>query len=331
MALRVGTMLSALGLATMALGTNTLVLGVGALVGMVNGMGRDRGPAQTLEQSLLADAAPPDGRTAVFARYAFIQDLCGALGSLAAGLPALAARTGAATEVGAGRLTFLAAGAVALVPLALYAGLGRPPEGTAYGLRLTRAGLSPATRRKVAGLTGLFALDSLGGGFLAGSILSYWFFRRFGVSGDVLGPVFFAGRVLNGISYYAADALARRIGLIRTMVFTHLPSSVVLLALPLAGQAWVAITLFLIRESLVQMDVPTRQAYVAAVTSPGERTYALGVTGLARNVGWAAGPALAGVTMTALGLAAPLVAGAALKIAYDLALFASFRKADVTG
>lgn len=186
--------------------------------------------------------------------------------------------------------------------------------------------MSGETRRRVAGLTGLFTLDSLGGGFLAGSILTYWFFRRFGLTGESLGPLFFAGRVLNALSYGWAAALSRRIGLVRTMVFTHLPSSLVLLGLPLAPTAALAAALFLARESLVQMDVPTRQAYVAAITRPGERTPALGLTALARNVGWAVGPALAGLATAAFGLPAPLVAGAGLKVVYDVALFASFRQ-----
>jgi predicted MFS family arabinose efflux permease len=150
----------------------------------------------------------------------------------------------------------------------------------------------------------LFALDSLGGGLLAGSIVTYWFFRRFGLSGDVLGPVFFVARGLNAWSYLGAELLARRVGLLRG---------------PLA------IALFLAREALVQMDVPARQSYLAAVTEPGERTFALGITGLVRNVGWACGPPLAGWAMSAFGLGAPLVLGAGLKVVYDLALYASYR------
>ncbi len=145
------------------------------------------------------------------------------------------------------------------------------------------------------------------------------------MTGAVLGPLFLAARALNAASYVAADVLSRRIGLLSTMVFTHLPSSVLLIFLPFAPNPWIAAFLFLARESLVQMDVPTRQSYVAAVTRPGERTFALGVTGLVRNVGWATGPAGAGWAMQALGLGAPLLCGAGLKIAYDLLLYRAFR------
>jgi predicted MFS family arabinose efflux permease len=131
---------------------------------------------------------------------------------------------------------------------------------------------------------------------------------------------------LNALSYLAAERFARRFGLIRTMVFSHLPSSVLLLALPLVASPWAAIALFLAREALVQMDVPTRQSYVAAVVPPDARTFALGVTGIVRSAGWAVGAPLAGLSMGALGIAAPLYAGAVLKIAYDLALFGAFRR-----
>ncbi|MGH7645056.1 MAG: MFS transporter, partial [Gemmatimonadales bacterium] len=214
---------------------------------------------------------------------------------------------------------------VSLAPLVLYAGIrGAPLAAAGGGLRWV-VPLGPDARRRVGRLAGLFALDSLGGGFLAGSIVTYWFFRRFGMSAETLGLVFFAARCLNALSYLAAERLAGRIGLVRTMVFTHLPSSAVLLALPFVATPAVAIALFLLREALVQMDVPARQSYVAAVTGAGERTFALAITSLVRNVGWAAGPALAGLFMATLGLGAPLVAGAALKVVYDVALFGSFR------
>ena len=276
-----------------------------------------------MDQSLLADAHETAGRTAAFTRYTFAQDVLGALGSLAAAAPAvLGAHFGLGT-VTAYRWTFLGAATLSLAPAALYARV-RDPNAAAAPDGLTGR-LRPESRRRVSGLVGLFALDSVGGGFLAGSILSYWFFRRYGLGGEALGPVFFAARALNAASYFGAAALARRVGLIRTMVFTHLPSSVLLLALPFVAAPWLAIALFLVRESLVQMDVPARQAYVAAVTGPGERTFALGVTSLARNVGWATGPGLAGAAMSALGLSAPLFAGAGLKIVYDAALYASYR------
>jgi MFS family permease len=319
--------LGASGLLGMALANGLLALGVAAFVGMVNGVGRDRSPAQVLEQSVLADAVPAAGRTGAFTRYTFIQDVCAALGSLAIGAPALLfAHWGVSLALGY-RAMFLLAAAVAAVPIALYARLP-------HALRSPGAGLPQQTRhapirresaRRVHALAALFALDSLGGGFLASAVLAYWFFRRFGLGGETLGPVFFAARALNALSYPCAGWLARRIGLIHTMVFTHLPSSAIMALLPLFSSPLLVIGLFLLREGLVQMDVPARQSYVAAVTAPSERAYALGLTGLVRNIGWMVGPPLAGTTMASFGLGAPLVLGAASKMVYDLALYRAFR------
>lgn len=314
--------LSAVGLAAFAVATAPLALAVAAFIGMVNGMGRDRGAAQALDQAVLADAVPAAGRTTLFTRYTLVQDLAATAGSLAAGVPLLLERWVGLSALDAYRAMFALAAAVMVAQVVLYAQLRPPAPSPAPATGASRA--TPGGGR-LAGLATLFALDSVGGGFLAGSILSYWFFRRFGLDVGALGALFFAARLLNAVSYLAAAALARRIGLVRTMVFTHLPSSAVLMLLPFAPHAGWAIALFLAREALVQMDVPTRQSYVAAVVPPHDRTRAFGVTTLVRTIGWAVGPALSGVAIAAWGLAAPLLCGGGLKVAYDLALFASFR------
>jgi MFS family permease len=298
------------------------VLAIAALAGMVNAMGRDRGAAFTLEQAILAARADDRGRTGVFVRFTLIQDIGGAFGAGSAALPALLERHLALGAVDAYRALLLILATLMVATAALYRLL--PPDG------VRPAGTappppSPATRRRVAELSALFALDSLGGGFLAGAIIAYWFFERFGLSAGAIGAVFVAARILNAGSYFVAEWLSGRIGLVRTMVFTHLPTSGLLLVLPLLTSPAAAIAVFLLREALVQMDVPARQSYVAAVVAPHEQTYALGVTNVARYTGWAVGPALAGVAMATWGLGAPLVAGAVLKAVYDLALFRSFR------
>lgn len=319
--LLVSTVLGGAGLIGAGNVSAPLAIAVVAFVGLVNGMGRDRGPAQVIEQSLLSDRLPISDGARIMVRYTATQDVCAAVGSLAAALPDVLPGDPAETS----RMLFVIAGLCSLMPLAIYAWLV-PAEAGKDAPAIDRPQVDSGTRRRIRGLTGLFALDSLGGGFLAGSILSYWFFKRFGLTGEVIGPLFLVARGLNAGSYFAAEALARRLGLVRTMVFTHLPSSAFLLVLPWAPSALVAILLFLAREALVQMDVPARQAFVAQVTRPGERVYAFGVTGLARNVGWAAGPGLAGWSAQAFGLGAPLVIGAGLKIAYDLLLFRSFNR-----
>jgi predicted MFS family arabinose efflux permease len=169
-------------------------------------------------------------------------------------------------------------------------------------------------------------MDSLGGGFLTSALVSYWFFRRFGLTEETLAVLFFAARAANAASHLAAAWLARRIGLLNTMVFTHIPSSLFLIAVPFAPSMGWAAALFLAREALVEMDVPTRQSYVLAVVQPGERAFASGVTTLTRNVAYAVAPVGVGAAMTELALASPLFLGAGVKIAYDLLLFFSFRR-----
>ena len=185
--------------------------------------------------------------------------------------------------------------------------------------------VDPRTRRVVTRLALLFGLDSIGGGFLNSALIAYWFFRRYGTSEANLAMLFFAARTLNAVSHIAAAWMARRIGLLKTMVWTHLPSSLLLMAAPAAPTATIAAGLFLAREALVEMDVPTRQSYVMAVVKPTERTFASGVTNVTRNVAWAVGPSVAGVVMQHLALAGPLVIGGLLKIGYDAMLYASFR------
>jgi predicted MFS family arabinose efflux permease len=215
--------------------------------------------------------------------------------------------------------------ASALVCIVPYAGMSRRVELASMPARDVPPEEDRQTRRAVAKLAALFGIDSLGGGFLSSALIAYWFFERYGFSERQLAMLFFAARMLNAVSHVAAAWLARRIGLLNTMVLTHLPSSVLLMAAPAASSGALAATLFLARESLVEMDVPTRQSYVMAIVPPHRRTYASGVTNLTRTVGWAAGPPVAGFVMQYVVLAAPLFIGGGLKIAYDVVLYRSFR------
>jgi MFS family permease len=171
----------------------------------------------------------------------------------------------------------------------------------------------------------LFAIDSLAGGFLTTALLSFFFYRRFGVGLEAIGPMFFAARMLNAVSHFGAAWLARRIGLVKTMVFTHIPSSLLLVSVAYAPSFPVAALLFLLREGLVEMDVPTRQSYVMAVVRPAERTVASGVTHIVRMGAWAVAPAFAGMIMKDVSLMLPLVIGAGMKVGYDLLLWRAFR------
>jgi MFS family permease len=352
----------ALGGGLLAVATRPPALAAAAFLGMVNAMGRDRGPAYVLEQALLPASAAPARRTLAFAWYTALQDAGHAVGSLAAGLPALLAAALPLDEPAAFRLSIalyaLLLGGSALPYLWLSPGRrpgvahddptrpdtahesparaslrgdseSRPGSGPHAADPVPRRpppGTSPASRRILARICLLFSLDGLGGGFLTTALLSYFFFERFGVDPAAVGALFFAGRVANVLSHLGAAWLAARIGLVNTMVWTHLPSSLLLVGAALAPTFTVAAALFVLREALVEMDVPTRQSYVMAMVRPAERAAASGVTNLMRLGTWALGPGLAGWLMGGLALGAPLIAGAGLKIVYDLLLYASFRR-----
>ena len=294
------------------------LLVVAAFVGMVNGMGRDRGAALVLEQAALPQLVDADGRTRAFAVYNVAQDAGHALGSLVAGWPSLLL-AGTEARAQAGVFTYVA---LVLAPLVAYVGLSAAVEG-----RGGRGGdLSPESRGIIGRLCGLFALDAAGSGFLTTAFIVHFFQVRFGTSGEAIAALFFAARVANAGSHLGAAWLARRIGLVNTMVFTHMPSSLLLCTVAVAPSFPIAAGLFLLRESLVEMDVPTRQSYVVAVVREEERTRAAGYTHLVRLVSWAVAPGLAGLLVEGGSLWLPLVVGAGLKIAYDLLLWMAFRR-----
>ena len=306
----------------LAYATQASMVMASVLLGMVNGMGRDRGAGLTVEQAILPQTVTPSGRTTAFAWYNLTIDAGHAIGSLLGGLPALFRTHANVSVLNSYQWTW---GCYAV--LCLVAGVLALCLSPSVELRTPFANqrLSPSSRPIVAKFAALSGLDSLGGGFLTTAMLSYWFFKRFGVTEAVLAPLFFTVRIANGLSHLGAAWIAKRIGLVNAMVFTHLPSSLLLMTVPLAPTLPVAIALFLIRESLVEMDVPTRQSYIVAVVKEEERMRAAGVTNLTRGVAWAVAPAFAGSLMRNLSLSAPLVVGPGLKVAYDLLLYRAFR------
>lgn len=313
------------GAAALALTRQTEFLFLAAFFGMINGLGRDRGPAYALEQALLPETTAPERRTFLIAWYSLSLDVALAGGSLLAGLPYLLRERWGWEAISAYRGVWLFCVVLLLISTALYAGLA-PHLEPASANTGRRAQISPESRRRVYRLAALTGMDSLGGGFLTAALVSYWFFDRFGVGVEWLGPIFAAARVLNAASHLVAAWLARRIGLVNTMVFTHIPSSIFLMTVPFAPTLSWAIVLFLAREGLVEMDVPTRQSYILAVVEPEERAFASGITTLTRNIAYASAPAIAGALMRFLSAASPLFIGGGIKIAYDVLLYASFRR-----
>jgi MFS family permease len=259
------------------------------------------------------------GRIAV---YTMLQDVGHAAGALLAGLPVWLAERTALGGAGAHRAVVLGCAACGAVAIALYALLGPAIERA----RAERPRLTGPSRSIIAKISALFALDSLGGGFLTTALVSYFFFERFGSSETAIAALFFGARLMNAGSHLAAAWLARRIGLVNTMVFTHLPSNLLLLAVPFMPTLGSAIVVLLARFALSQMDVPTRQAYIAAMVDPEERTAAAAFTNTSRYVARPFGPAVGAILMNHVAFGAPFVAAGALKSVYDLVLWRVFKK-----
>lgn len=301
--------------------TPALVLS-SALLGMVNGMGRDRGASNTLEQAILPNTIRDAGRTMAFAWYNVLMDMGHAVGALLGFIPALFRTHAGMDTLASYQWTWGIYSLICLLSGLAIGGISGSVKNNGQNFYATVSSPSRPLILKFATLSGL---DSLGGGFLTTALLSFWFFKRFGVDEAILAPLFFAARVANLFSHFGAAWLARRIGLVKTMVFTHIPSSLLLMTVPFMPNLAVATVLFLLRESLVEMDVPTRQSYLAAVVKPHERIRAAGLANLARGFAWGAGPLIAGA-ISKVSLSLPILAGPALKIVYDILLYHQFVK-----
>ncbi len=280
--------------ADLALATSPVLLGIAAVTGMLGAASVDLGPFASIE-----------------ARYSLTGGLAAAAGALVAGT---------ATTLDRGRLLFAFYAAIGLVTSALALLLSRRAEAP-----VRAAALSSAQIRALAPLSALFAIDALGGGLVVNAVIAYWLHVRFGAPANVLGPAFAAIALLQAASYEASGRLANRIGLIRTMVFTHIPSNVLLILVPLSPSLPWAIGLLLARFSLSQMDVPARQAYVVSIVPPAERAGAVAFTGLVRGLGQALGPILSGAAIQSAALGVPFFLAGGLKLVYDISLYAAFR------
>jgi MFS family permease len=295
-----------------------------AFLGPINPGGGDVSVFLPLEHTVLAAAAAGAERTTVFARYSFFGSMFGATGALGAALPEWLAASGGWPMLDALRAMFILYAAIGVAVWAIY--LRMPPApATAARARVPLG----ASRGMVLKLAALFSVDSFAGGLVINALLALWLFERFGMTLTAAGAFFFWTGLLSAASQLAAPLVARRIGLINTMVFTHIPASVCLIAAAFAPSLAWALGLLLARSALSQMDVPARSAFVMSVVTPAERPAAASLTAVPRSLASAAGPAIAGGLFAAGALAAPLVACGMIKIAYDLVLFAGFRKTVV--
>ena len=306
---------------------NPFLLALAAIIGVISPSGNEIGPFLSVEQAALTILVPDEHRTQIFAWYALAGSLATASGALAGGWLAQGLQASGLSLFNAYRVVLAGYALGGIILIGLFQSLSSAVEvvpGTSTGQKLF-LGLH-RSRSVVMRLSGLFAVDAFAGALLVQSLLAYWFHVKYGLETGVLGSIFFGANILAGFSALFAARIAKRFGLIKTMVFTHIPSNILLILVPLMPNLPLAIGVLLARFSISQMDVPTRQSYTMAVVSPDERSAASGVTTIARSIGAALSPLLAGLLMAVPALFSfPFFLSGGLKIVYDLMMFRSFQ------
>jgi len=307
---------------------NPLILMAAAIIGVISPSGNEIGPFLSVEQAALSQLLPADRRTRVFAWYNLAGSLATASGALSGGWLAqgLQARGASALVSYRANLAGYALGGVILA--ALFLSLSRKIEvGTVPGAAAAPFSFGlHRSRRVVFKLSALFSMDAFAGGLIVQSMIAYWFHIRFGIDAGIIGSIFFGANLLAGVSALFAARLAKKIGLVNTMVFTHVPSNILLILVPLMPSLPLAVAMLLLRFSISQMDVPTRQSYTMAIVSPDERSAASGVTSIARSVGAAVSPSLTGIFLASSSLMSlPFFLAGGLKLVYDALLYRNFR------
>ncbi len=318
--------------AVFAITRDFTLLVIAATIGVISPSGNEVGPFLAVEQVALAQAAHGRDRTSLFAWYNLAGSFATAMGSLAGGFLAGFLLKRGFGEVASYRSAIIAYGVLGAVLAAVFASVSPAIEGERIARPVQGLFHVERSRPIVLRLSSLFALDAFAGGLVVQSIVAYWFFRRFGLSPAALGSLFFGANLAAGVSALAAARIAKRFGLLNTMVFTHLPSNILLLLVPLMPTLPLAVAVLLLRFSISQMDVPTRQAFVMAAVDPSERTAAAGITGVARTTGAALAPVIAMPLIASLSHDwVPFVAAGLLKIVYDVVLLRSCRGVKLEG
>ena len=308
------------------------LLVIAATIGVISPSGNEVGPFLAVEQVALAQAAHGRDRTSLFAWYNLAGSFATAAGSLAGGFLAgemMARGFGAVASYRSAIVAYAVLGAILAMVIA---GVSPAIEGERTAKPIRGLFRVEQSRSVVKRLSALFAIDAFAGGMVVQSIVAYWFYRRFGLSPAALGSLFFGANLAAGVSALTAARIARRFGLLNTMVFTHLPSNILLILIPLMPTLPLAVAILLLRFSISQMDVPTRQAFVIAAVAPSERTAAAGITGVARTTGAALAPVIAMPLIASLTHSwVPFIAAGALKIVYDVVLLRSCRGVKLEG
>lgn len=307
---------------------NFVLLVVTAIIGVISPSGNEIGPFLSIEQAALSQLLPDEKRTQTFAWYNLVGSFATALGALIGGGLAQYLQHGGYSALSSYRAILVGYTLIGVVIGDLFLFLSSSVEAPKLAEAISaerRFGLHKS-RGVVLRLSSLFAIDAFAGGLVVQSMVAYWFNTKFGVQPAVLGSIFFGANILAGISALSAAWIAKRIGLINTMVFTHIPSNIFLILVPLMPTLPLAILVLLLRFSISQMDVPTRQSYTMAVVSPDERSAAMGVTSIARSVGATLSPAITGQLLMVPGLIGmPFIIAGGLKIVYDLLVWRGFR------
>ena len=307
---------------------NYVALIIAALIGTINVTGSEVGAFLSLEQAILPQTVKDiKKRNSIFAIYNMVGTFAMAGGVLVSGLPNFLVQHYGLAQINAIKTLFIFYAVLALVVTGIYLALSKKIEIQVQdGQRVPQKSISPKTRGIITKMSSLFAVDSFAGGFVIQSIVAFWFYSKFGADLSVLSYIFSVAGVLTAISFLVATKIASKIGLINTMVFTHIPSNILLILLAFAPNFSVAILLYLARMGLSQMDVPTRQSYIVSIVNENERVAAASITNTSRNVAQAVSPSLAGAVIQVLSLSTPFVIGGILKIVYDIGMFANFRK-----
>jgi len=327
--LAIGALLMFMAGIVFAMTNNFVVLLLAATIGVISPSGNEVGPFLSVEQAGLSQVIPFNRRTNVFGWYNLTGSLATALGALVSGAVVQAIRNAGASALDSYRVVifgYAGTGVIlTLLSLCLSGEVELPPNNTAPRMAGARVFLGlHRSKGIVVKLSALFSLDAFAGGFIMQSIVAYWFHIRFGVQPATLGMIFFWANILAAVSALTAAAMASRIGLIKTMVFTHLPSNVLLILVPLMPSMPLAVLMLLLRFSISQMDVPARQSYVMAVVEPDERSAAAGITAVARSVGAAVSPGISIMLLGSMLMSLPFFIGGGLKIIYDLLLYRGF-------
>jgi MFS family permease len=326
----VGAMLMVAAGVTFAITHSFLLLTIAATIGVISPSGNEVGPFLSIEQAALSNVVSEQTRTHVFAWYALAGSFATALGALSAGFIVHVVQKATMAPLDSYRMVVVLYAVLGALMLFFFNRLTSAAEVSLHDESHVSAGLPKFfgighSHGVVMKLSGLFALDSFGGGFVVQSFAAYWFYLRFGLTPERLGLIFFIANLISGVSALLASRLASRLGLVRTMVFTHLPSNILLILIPLMPKLSLAIAVLFLRFSISQMDVPTRQSYTMAVVLPQERSAAAGIVGVARTTGAALAPFLAGIMFARPALInVPFFIAGTLKIIYDLLLYKSF-------